>query len=158
MCGSRAHLEDESIAQRTFIRTILMWVLKLLRERDEEVAYTILAHPCLPVLKKKKKLFWLRIDVLCCYLGLVSTPAFGFLLWRLLRTPSAVSRCPNHCISSLFMSYFTTLTGLRYFNSLSSAAEKKNRRGPFQHSSHREMGFWCGDVEGGCHDSWMIVL
>ena len=26
MCGSRAHLEDESIAQRTIIRTILMWV------------------------------------------------------------------------------------------------------------------------------------
>ena len=29
VCGSRAHLEDESIAQRTIIRTILMWVLKL---------------------------------------------------------------------------------------------------------------------------------
>ena len=84
VCGSRAHLEDESIAQRTIIRTILMWVLKL-------KFYPISSW------EMKKYNFPRKVVQFYtfCSIGLVSMPASGFLLWRRWKTPSAVSRYLN---------------------------------------------------------------
>ena len=66
ICGSRAHLEDESIASRTIIRTILMygfhacvWIFAVKTVKDTQCGFKVIFNLEHDILLKKH---WISVD------------------------------------------------------------------------------------------------